>query len=162
MKVAVTGASGFIGRHVTAHLAARGDTVMPVARPFIHDALVRTADRDGCAPEDFYSTTNQRTHVRVGGAWVLVGRGVAVIVGTRVAATEGITVRVGRGVAVAVGGRAVAVFVGVPVRRGVAVGDVVGIAVSVGGRSSRLRWVPASLAATRSTARARFDSYKSI
>jgi lysine-ketoglutarate reductase/saccharopine dehydrogenase-like protein (TIGR00300 family) len=33
------------------------------------DALVRTADRDGCAPEDFYSSTNQRTQVRVGGHW---------------------------------------------------------------------------------------------
>ena len=31
------------------------------------DALVRPADRDGCAPEDFYSTTNQRTEVRVMG-----------------------------------------------------------------------------------------------
>ena len=38
------------------------------------DAAVRTADRDGCAPEDFYSTTNQRTQVRVGGEWVEVGR----------------------------------------------------------------------------------------
>jgi arginine dihydrolase len=37
-----------------------------------HDALVRIADREGCAPEDFYSTTNQRTHVRVGGEWVAV------------------------------------------------------------------------------------------
>lgn len=34
------------------------------------DALVRPADRDGCAPEDFYSTTNQRTHVRIDGRWV--------------------------------------------------------------------------------------------
>ena len=33
------------------------------------DALVRTVDRDGCAPEDFYSSTNQRTQVRVGGHW---------------------------------------------------------------------------------------------
>ncbi|HVD94163.1 MAG TPA: TIGR00300 family protein [Vicinamibacterales bacterium] len=38
------------------------------------DALVRPADRDGCAPEDFYSTTNQRTQVRVGGAWMPVDR----------------------------------------------------------------------------------------
>lgn len=36
------------------------------------DALVRTADRDGCVPEDFYSTTNQRTHVRIGGRWLEV------------------------------------------------------------------------------------------
>jgi hypothetical protein len=30
-----------------------------------HDALVRVADRDGCVPDDFYSTTNMRTEVRV-------------------------------------------------------------------------------------------------
>ena len=39
-----------------------------------HDALIRAADRDGCAPEDFYSTTNQRTQVRLGGRWVAVDR----------------------------------------------------------------------------------------
>src|SRR5688572_20227386 len=39
-----------------------------------HDALVRTADRDGCVPDDFYSTTNMRTHVRVGGRWIEVER----------------------------------------------------------------------------------------
>ena len=39
-----------------------------------HDALIRTADRDGCAPDDFYSTTNMRTHVRVNGRWIEVER----------------------------------------------------------------------------------------
>lgn len=34
------------------------------------DALVRDNDRDGAAPEDFYSTTNQRSQVRLGGRWV--------------------------------------------------------------------------------------------
>jgi lysine-ketoglutarate reductase/saccharopine dehydrogenase-like protein (TIGR00300 family) len=38
------------------------------------DAAVRPAEKDGCVPDDFYSTTNQRTHVRVGGAWVEVER----------------------------------------------------------------------------------------
>ncbi len=38
------------------------------------DALVRIADRDGCAPEDFYSTTNQRTQVRVNGRWIDVDK----------------------------------------------------------------------------------------
>jgi lysine-ketoglutarate reductase/saccharopine dehydrogenase-like protein (TIGR00300 family) len=38
------------------------------------DALIRVADRDGCAPEDFYSTTNQRTQLRVGGRWMDVDR----------------------------------------------------------------------------------------
>lgn len=37
-----------------------------------HDAAVRPADRDGCAPEDFYSTTNQRTSVRYAGRWLKV------------------------------------------------------------------------------------------
>jgi arginine dihydrolase len=34
------------------------------------DALLRTADLDGAAPEDFYSTTNHRTQVYTGGTWV--------------------------------------------------------------------------------------------
>ncbi len=38
------------------------------------DATVRRADRDRCAPEDFYSTTNQRTYVRLDGRWVPVER----------------------------------------------------------------------------------------
>ena len=36
------------------------------------DALVRPSDRDGTAPDDFYSTTNMRTDVRIGGQWVPV------------------------------------------------------------------------------------------
>jgi lysine-ketoglutarate reductase/saccharopine dehydrogenase-like protein (TIGR00300 family) len=38
------------------------------------DALIRPADRDGVAPEDFYSTTNQRTQIRLGGRWIDVAR----------------------------------------------------------------------------------------
>jgi arginine dihydrolase len=38
------------------------------------DAVVRPADKAGCAPEDFYSTTNHRTYVRHGGRWVEVQR----------------------------------------------------------------------------------------
>ncbi len=44
-RVAVTGASGFIGRHVTAALAARGDVPVAIARPF-HAATLATAFRD--------------------------------------------------------------------------------------------------------------------
>ena len=38
------------------------------------DARTVPADRDGCAPEDFYSTTNHRTSVRIAGGWVPVDR----------------------------------------------------------------------------------------
>src|SRR5436190_15728210 len=38
------------------------------------DVHVIPADRDGCAPEDFYSTTNHRTSVRRGGQWLPVER----------------------------------------------------------------------------------------
>jgi lysine-ketoglutarate reductase/saccharopine dehydrogenase-like protein (TIGR00300 family) len=38
------------------------------------DALLRAADRDGSAPDDFYSTTNMRTEVRIGGRWTPVAR----------------------------------------------------------------------------------------
>ena len=47
MRVAVTGSSGFIGGHVTACLAARGDDVVPVRRPFASatlTAVLRGAD----------------------------------------------------------------------------------------------------------------------
>jgi len=47
MRVAVTGASGFIGRHVMTRLASRGDTAIAVPRPFAHDTLLaafRAAD----------------------------------------------------------------------------------------------------------------------
>ena len=36
------------------------------------DAHLVTADRDGCAPEDFYSTTNHQTSARIDGRWVPV------------------------------------------------------------------------------------------
>ena len=34
------------------------------------DAELRAVERDRCAPEDFYSTTNHRTHVRIGDRWI--------------------------------------------------------------------------------------------
>lgn len=36
------------------------------------DAELKTVERDRCAPEDFYSTTNQRTLVKRGGHWLEV------------------------------------------------------------------------------------------
>lgn len=38
------------------------------------DAETRLVERDCCAPEDFYSTTNQRTEIRHGGAWLTVDK----------------------------------------------------------------------------------------
>lgn len=38
------------------------------------DALLRVTDRKGAVPDDFYSTTNMRTDVRVNGRWVQVQR----------------------------------------------------------------------------------------
>lgn len=36
------------------------------------DAMTRIADRDGCVADDFYSTTNHKTFVRIGGQWTEV------------------------------------------------------------------------------------------
>jgi lysine-ketoglutarate reductase/saccharopine dehydrogenase-like protein (TIGR00300 family) len=38
------------------------------------DATLKSADRDGCVPDDFYSTTNHRTLVRQRGHWTQVER----------------------------------------------------------------------------------------
>jgi lysine-ketoglutarate reductase/saccharopine dehydrogenase-like protein (TIGR00300 family) len=38
------------------------------------DAQLRTVERDKCAPEDFYSTTNHRTYIRHGQKWIEVER----------------------------------------------------------------------------------------
>jgi len=36
------------------------------------DALIKPAEKDRCVPDDFYSTTNHRTYVRLDGKWVEV------------------------------------------------------------------------------------------
>jgi lysine-ketoglutarate reductase/saccharopine dehydrogenase-like protein (TIGR00300 family) len=38
------------------------------------DASVKAAEKDRCVPDDFYSTTNHRTHVRLRGRWVEVDK----------------------------------------------------------------------------------------
>jgi lysine-ketoglutarate reductase/saccharopine dehydrogenase-like protein (TIGR00300 family) len=55
-------------------LAALLEALIPLGchQPAEQDALVRAADRDRCAPDDFYSTTNLRTEVRVDGRWIAV------------------------------------------------------------------------------------------
>lgn len=40
----------------------------------ITDATLKPAPQDRVAPDDFYSTTNHRTYVRVGGAWAEVAK----------------------------------------------------------------------------------------
>jgi arginine dihydrolase len=38
----------------------------------VEDAHTTAADRDGCAPDDFYSTTNHQTFIRHDGQWIAV------------------------------------------------------------------------------------------
>ena len=38
----------------------------------VSDAVLETIARDRCAPEDFYSTTNHKTQVRIAGEWIEV------------------------------------------------------------------------------------------
>jgi lysine-ketoglutarate reductase/saccharopine dehydrogenase-like protein (TIGR00300 family) len=38
------------------------------------DVVTKPAPRDRCAPEDFYSTTNHKTFIRIGGDWVQAER----------------------------------------------------------------------------------------
>ena len=38
------------------------------------DCALEPADRDGVFPDNFYSTTNQRTHVRIDGRWIAAQR----------------------------------------------------------------------------------------
>jgi lysine-ketoglutarate reductase/saccharopine dehydrogenase-like protein (TIGR00300 family) len=63
------------------------------------DALVKPAEKDRCVPDDFYSTTNHRTHVRLGGKWVEVEKqrmdAVIVVSGTRAACRKLRDVRAG-------------------------------------------------------------------
>jgi nucleoside-diphosphate-sugar epimerase len=42
MRIAVTGASGFIGQHTAARFVSRGDTAIAVRRPFVPEMLVST------------------------------------------------------------------------------------------------------------------------
>ncbi len=51
--------------HVLAQLLAIGCSPAET-----DDAVLGRVERDRCAPEDFYSTTNHRTLVRLGGQWV--------------------------------------------------------------------------------------------
>jgi lysine-ketoglutarate reductase/saccharopine dehydrogenase-like protein (TIGR00300 family) len=63
------------------------------------DALVKPAEKDRCVPDDFYSTTNHRTHVRIGGRWIEVEHqrmdAVIVVSGSRAACRKLRDVRAG-------------------------------------------------------------------
>ncbi len=65
-----------------AHLLGLGCTPVDSA-----DAELAVVERDRCAPEDFYSTTNHRTMVRVNGSWTEVDEqrmdGLVVVAGGR-------------------------------------------------------------------------------
>ncbi len=69
LEVRVTADTGESLKHLLDKLSTFG---CYVHRPA--DALVRAAEQDGAAPEDFYSTTNHRTDVRLNGRWVTVER----------------------------------------------------------------------------------------
>ena len=58
-------------RNQMEHLLAQ---ILPIGCSPIEsgDAVLKLVERDRCAPEDFYSTSNHRTYVRVGGEWVEV------------------------------------------------------------------------------------------
>jgi lysine-ketoglutarate reductase/saccharopine dehydrogenase-like protein (TIGR00300 family) len=60
----------------TTALAALVEALIPLGchAADMQDAVTRAADRAGCAPDDFYSTTNQRTQVRLDGRWLNVDR----------------------------------------------------------------------------------------
>lgn len=65
LKVSASSASGL------QHLV---EDLMPFGCHLVEeqDALIRTATHEACAPDDFYSTTNMRTQVRVDGRWIEV------------------------------------------------------------------------------------------
>ena len=65
MQITATDAHGLA--EVLQHLTTFG--CHPVRE---RDAQVRPAEKDRCVPDDFYSTTNHRTHIRLGSQWVEV------------------------------------------------------------------------------------------
>jgi len=79
------------------------------------DATTQVAVQDGCAPDDFYSTTNHETHIRKSGKWTLVADqrmdAVIVIEGARASCRKLRDVRKGDAVVCGVEGiRVVPVF----------------------------------------------------
>src|SRR5262245_54258382 len=80
----------------------------------LHDARLEAADIDGAFPEGFYSTTNQRTEVRLDGRWLAVAEqemdcGIVVDRAARTARCNAMT-DVHRGMPIVVGHAGVRVF----------------------------------------------------
>ena len=68
LRLRVEAASQIDMEELMAQLLALGCTPVDPG-----DAEVKASDKDCCAPEDFYSTTNQKTQVRHGGQWLEAG-----------------------------------------------------------------------------------------
>jgi lysine-ketoglutarate reductase/saccharopine dehydrogenase-like protein (TIGR00300 family) len=79
-----------------------------------HDCVMATADMDGAFPEQFYSTTNQRTQVRLAGRWIDVERqemDCGIVVNAAKASARCVSMnRVRRGDSVVIGHQGVRVF----------------------------------------------------
>jgi len=94
LRMKVTAPTGEALRQLVEELVPLG---CRVAAEF--DATLIPADRDGCAPDDFYSTTNQRTLVRVRSRWIEVERqrmdAVVVVEGDRAACRKLRDIRIG-------------------------------------------------------------------
>jgi len=67
LRMRVTGESEEAVRTIIENLVPLGCQIVTK-----QDAATRAADLDGCAPADFYSTTNHETHVRQSGKWIPV------------------------------------------------------------------------------------------
>jgi nucleoside-diphosphate-sugar epimerase len=67
MRIAVTGATGFIGRHVVTHLTGRGDTVVAVGRPLEREPLLRAFHEANAVVHlaGVVSTTHDEEYVKV-------------------------------------------------------------------------------------------------
>jgi len=69
LRLRVTAPSGDAMEHMMTQLLGLGCAPLDSG-----DAELKTAECDRCAPEEFYSTTNQRTLVRHRGQWLEVGK----------------------------------------------------------------------------------------
>jgi len=67
LSMRVTAESGAVLQELVEDLVPLGCNIASA-----QNVTVRAADLDGCAPADFYSTTNHETHVRVDEQWVVV------------------------------------------------------------------------------------------